>query len=67
MIKQKLLLNIAFICLAWLSLESYQQSFTFIEGYDIDTSGDYGRECEIISGSVTGKQLGHSSKHSIFM
>ena len=67
MIKQRLLLYIAYICLAWLSLESYQQSFTLIEGYDIDSSGDYDRECEIISGSVTGKRLGHSSNHSAFM
>ena len=66
-IKQKSLLYIAYICLAWLSLESYQQSFTFIQGYDIDTSGDYDRECEIISGSVTSKRLEHLSKHSVFM
>ena len=38
-----------------LSFAQPANSFGFIQGYDIDSSGKYGDDCEIISSSVTGK------------
>ena len=54
----------AAIIAACLMVSISQCQVSFIRGYDIDDSGDFGKDCEIISGSVTGKSRfnDHSNK-----
>ena len=63
----KTFLYLAVICLALFMRESVQQTFTFIEGYEIDSSGDFGRECEIISGSVTVINCPREDKYTVYL
>ena len=43
------ILTLTIIC----HLSKVVESLSFINGYSIDSTGSFGRDCEIISGSVT--------------
>ena len=60
-------LSLSYLVFFCLFLQTVYCQTSFIEGFEIDNSGAYGRDCEMISASVTSKYNKNVSHQVLFI